>query len=147
MPQTNWARLIIGIFIASIIMFLTDGFFHERVVEADWKAVYASLGVVPPAHATMGLVYFAIYELGRGILVMALYVMLRVCWKPGPAAAALAGIVTWIAFSVTGPAQFIPLGFFSHALWIKVGAFHLVTSIIAAVAGAAVYKDVRSKTA
>ena len=45
MPQTNWARLIIGIFIASIIMFLTDGFFHERVVEADWKAVYASLGV------------------------------------------------------------------------------------------------------
>ena len=47
---------------------------------------------------------------------MSLYVMLRVCWKPGPAAAALAGIVMWLAFSVTGPAQFIPLGFFSHAL-------------------------------
>jgi hypothetical protein len=147
MPQTNWARLILGILIASIIMFFADGFFHERVVVADWMAVYNALGISPPPHSTASLVYFAIFELGRGILAMALYVMLRACWKPGPAAAALAGIVMWIAFSVTGPAQFIPLGFFSHALWIKVGAFHLVTSIIAAIAGAAVYKDARSKTA
>ena len=147
MPRTNWARLILGILIASIIMFLSDGFFHERVVVADWMAVYNALGVNPPTHSAAGLVYFAIFELGRGILAMAVYVMLRVCWKPGPAAAALAGVVTWIAFSVTGPAQFIPLGFFSHALWIKVGAFHLVTSIIAAIAGAAVYKDVSPKTA
>jgi len=43
--------------------------------------------------------------------------------------------------SVTGPAQFIPLGFFSHALWIKVAAFQLVTSIIATLAGAVLYKD------
>jgi hypothetical protein len=37
--------------------------------------------------------------------------------------------------------QFIPLGFFSNALWIKVGAIHLITSIIATIAGAALYKD------
>jgi hypothetical protein len=51
-------------------------------------------------------------------------------------------MVAWIAFSVTGPAQFIPLGFYSHALWLKVGAFQFITSIVAAVAGAFLYRDV-----
>ena len=141
MPRTNWVRLIIGILIATIIMFFSDGFFHERVAVGDWMAVYAALGIPPPAHNTASLLYFVIFELGRAILAMSLYVMMRVCWKPGPAAAALAGIVMWIAFSVTGPAQFIPLGFYSHALWIKVGAFQLITSVVATIAGAAVYKD------
>lgn len=141
MPRTNWLRMIIGGVIASVILFLTDGFFHERVVAADWTAVFTALGTRPPVETPSNLLYFAIYEVGRGFLAMSLYVMLRVCWKPGPAAAALAGIVMWLAFSVTGPAQFIPLGFFSHALWLKVGGFHLITSIIAAIAGAAVYRE------
>ena len=42
---------------------------------------------------------------------------------------------------LTGPVQFIPLGFFSNALWLKVGAFHLVISIVATIVGAALYKD------
>ena len=66
---------------------------------------------------------------------------MRPHFGPGPKTAALAGVVAWIAFSITGPAQFIPLGFFSNALWAKVVAFQLVTSILAAIAGAALYKD------
>ncbi|HKP37913.1 MAG TPA: hypothetical protein VJT71_13730 [Pyrinomonadaceae bacterium] len=141
MSPINWTRLIIGGLIASVIAFLTDGFFHERIVAADWAAVYHGLGVTEPKHNAMGLAYFAVFELGRGFLAIILYVLMRGCCKPGPKTAAVAGILTWLAFSVTGPAQFIPLGFFSHALWIKVGAYHLATSIIAAIAGAAVYKD------
>jgi hypothetical protein len=71
--------------------------------------------------------------------------MMRPHFRPGPKTAALAGVVAWIAFSVTGPAQFIPLGFFSNALWIKVAAFQLVTSILAAIAGVAVYKDANAR--
>ena len=141
MPRINWIRLIIGGVIASVILFLTDGFFHERVVAADWMAVFTALGTKPPVETPAHLLYFAIYEVGRGFLAMILYVLMRPRLKPGPKTAAIAGIVVWLAFSVTGPAQFIPLGFFSHALWLKVGAFHLVTSIIATVAGAAVYKE------
>ena len=141
MAPINWVRLIIGGVISSVILFLTDGFFHERVVTADWMAVFAALGVRPPVETPANLLYFAIYEVGRGFLAMILYVLMRACCKPGPKTAAIAGVVVWLAFSVTGPAQFIPLGFFSHALWVKVGAFHLATSIIATIAGAAVYQD------
>src|SRR6185295_13778821 len=141
MTPINWIRLIIGGLIASVILFVTDGFFHERIVGADWLAVYRALGVSAPKHDAMGLAYFAVFELGRGFLAMVLYVLMRPCCKPGPKTAVVAGIVAWIAFSVTGPAQFIPLGFFSNALWTKVMAFQLVTSVLAAIAGAALYKD------
>ena len=44
MPQINWTRLIIGGLVAALIMFVTDGFFHEKIVKADWQAIYAALG-------------------------------------------------------------------------------------------------------
>ena len=106
-------------------------------MSADWKALHDTLGIPEVKHSGLGVLYFAVFELGRGLVSMFLYVMMRPHFKPGPKTAALAGVVAWIAFSVTGPAQFIPLGFFSNALWIKVAAFQLVTSIVAAVAGAA----------
>ena len=142
MYKINWVRVLLGGLVAAVILFLTDGFFHERVVSADWKALYAGLGSVEPQENAVSLVYFAIFELGRGFLSIYLYALMRSCCGPGPKTAALAGLVAWIAFSVTGPAQFIPLGFYSHALWIKVGAFQLVTSIVAAIAGAALYREV-----
>jgi hypothetical protein len=142
MIKINWVRVIGGGLVAAIILFMTDGFFHERVVSGDWKAIYAGLGVAEPQHSASGLAYFAIFELGRGLISIYLYALMRSCCGPGPKTAALAGIVAWIAFSVTGPAQFIPLGFYSHALWIKVGAFQLITSIVAAIAGAFLYRDV-----
>ena len=137
----NWSRFFIGGLVAAIILFLTDGFFHESVVGADWNSVYAAISAREPTENAVSMVYFAIFELGRGFIAMFLYTLMREPLKPGPKTAALAGIVAWLAFSVTGPAQFIPLGFYSHALWVKVGAYQLVTSIVATIAGAAIYKD------
>ena len=142
MYKINWVRVLVGGLVASIILFLTDGFLHERLALGLWQAVYADLGVAEPKHNAYALVYFAIFELGRGFISIYLYVLMRSCCGAGPKTAALAGIVAWIAFSVSGPAQFIPLGFYSHALWIKVGAFQFITSILAAIAGAFLYRDV-----
>ena len=141
MAKINWGRLIVGSLIAAIIMFLTDGFIHETIAKADWKAVYEGLRATEPEPHGLSMVYFALFELGRGFTAMMFYVTMRSFFGAGPKTAVLAGIVGWIAFSLTGPVQFIPLGFFSNALWLKVGAIHLVTSIIATIAGAALYKD------
>ena len=137
----NWGRFFIGGIIASVICFVTDGLLHNMIVGNDWKAVYASLGATPPAEHAMSMAYFAVFELGRGFIMILLYVLMRPTCRPGPKTAAWAGLIAWIAFSLTGPAQFIPLQFFSNALWVKVGAFQLVTSIVAALAGAALYKE------
>jgi hypothetical protein len=139
--KINWGRFFIGGIIAAVICFITDGFLHEQLLGADWKALYDNLGATPPQHSATGVAYFAVFELGRGFIAIFLYATMRPFFGPGPKTAALAGIAAWVAFSITGPAQFIPLGFFSNALWVKVGAFQLITSILATVAGAALYKE------
>ena len=137
----NWGRFLVGGIIASIICFVTDGVLHEMIVKEDWKAVYAGLGAREPTENAISMAYFAVFELGRGFISMLLYVLMRPPCGPGPKTAAWAGLTAWIAFSLTGLAQFIPLGFLSNALWIKLSAFQLVTSVVGAVAGAALYKD------
>ena len=142
MSNINWSRLLIGGLVASIIAFVTDGMLHEMVLQPDWQAVYAGLGVSHPPQEHGGhMIYFGLFELGRGFVSLFLYVMMRARFGPGPKTAVLAGVVAWIAFSVTGPAQFIPLGFLSNTVWCKMVAAQLVTSILAAVAGAALYKE------
>jgi hypothetical protein len=140
MTRINWGRLVVGGLVAAIIMFFTDGFIHEQLVKTDWHAVYAGLRAAEPEPHGASMVYFALFELGRGFIAMLFYATMRTHFGAGPKTAVLAGIASWVAFSLAGPAQFIPLGFFSTALWIKVGALHLVTSIIATIAGAALYK-------
>lgn len=141
MSPINWGRLILGSLIAAIIMFVTDGFLHETIAKADWQAVYDGLKATPPEPHGLSMVYFGLYELGRGFTAMMFYATMRGHFGAGPKTAALAGVVGWIAFSLTGPVQFIPLGFFSNALWLKVGALHLIISVIATIVGAALYKD------
>lgn len=147
MAKINWARLVVGSLVAAVIMFLTDGFIHEQIVGADWRAVYESLRAAEPERHGIYMVYFALFELGRGFIAMLFYAMMRTYFGAGPKTAVLAGIASWIAFSLAGPAQFIPLGFFSTALWVKVGALHRITSILATIAGAALYKDPVTQTA
>ena len=142
MTKINWTRFIIGGLIATVILFLTDGVLHEHLLHQDWEGVYAALG----AHESglghgVAMLYFLLFEMGRGFLSIFIYALMRPFHGAGPKTAVLAGIAAWLAFSVTGPAQFIPLGFYSIPLWVKVAGFHLVTSIVAALAGAALYKD------
>jgi hypothetical protein len=141
MARINWGRLFLGSLIAAIIMFVTDGLIHETILKADWRALYTALRATEPEGHGSNMVYFALFELGRGFTAMMFYATMRAFFGAGPKTAALAGIVGWIAFSLTGPVQFIPLGFFSNALWLKVAVIHLIVSIIATIAGAALYKD------
>lgn len=145
MTKINWTRWVIGVVVATVIMFLSDGVFHEHVVHPDWEAVYSQLGAEEfrSGHG-LAVLCFLIFELGRGMISLLIYVLMRPFHGAGPKTAVLAAIAGWIAFSVTGPAQFIPLGFFTTSLWIKVAGFHLVTSILAILAGAAIYKDAGS---
>ena len=141
MPRINWIRLIAGALVAAIILFVTDGLMHESWLHDDWLAVYRNLRATTPEETPGSMVYFAIFELGRGFIALLLYVLMRDPFSPGPKTAVLAALVTWVAFSLTGPAQFIPLGFFSNALWMKMGFAHLITTVIATIAGAAIYKS------
>ena|SRR5688572_20971983 len=141
MSNVNWGRFVLGALIVAAICFVSDGFLHQRLVNEQWEAVAAALGASFPEHAGWTMVYFVIFELGRGFLTMYTYVLLRPRLGPSAKTATWAGVVAWVAFSLTGPAQFIPLGFYSESLWISVALYQLVFSIVAAISGAAPYQE------
>jgi len=148
MTDINWSRLVIGGLIASILLFLSDGFLHENVFKQYWEYLYYGLGTVPPqsSHAS-SLVYFFIFELGRGFGAIFIYVLMRPFHGPGPKTAIFAAIAAWLAFSVTAPAEFIPLGFYGRRMWILIAGAQLVTSVITNMLVAAIYKDLAGAAA
>lgn len=141
MTTINWTRLLVGGVIAAIILFVTDGLMHEMILKPDWKAIYMNLNATEPQPHGLAMLYFAIFELGRGIASVLIYVLMRPFFGAGPKTAVLAAIVGWLAFSVAGPSQYIPLGFISVPLWLKASGIQLVATIIGVLAGAAIYKD------
>ena len=141
MSNVHWGRFILGALIVAAICFISDGYLHQSLVDGQWDAVVAALGVTMPEHAGFTMIWFVVFEAGRGFLTMYVYVLLRPRLGPGVKTATWAGVVAWVAYSLTGPAQFIPLGFYSESLWISVGLYQLVFSIIAAIVGAAPYQE------
>ncbi|MGH8222412.1 MAG: hypothetical protein ACREQZ_05510 [Woeseiaceae bacterium] len=141
MSNINWARLTLGALITAAICFISDGFLHQRLIDGQWAALAAALQITMREHAGWMMIYFVIFELGRGFLTLFVYALMRPKYGAGPLTAVWAGVVAWFAYSLTGPVQFIPLGFFSSELWLAAAGYQLVASVIAAVAGAAPYKE------
>lgn len=142
MTKINFARLFVGGLIASVLLFVSDGFLHEQVFKQYWEYVYQGIGAKPPDPShTWALLYFFIFELGRGFGAIFIYVLMRPFYGIGPKTAIFAAIAAWLAFSVTAPAEFIPLGFYSRRLWVMVAAVQLVTSIVANLIAAWIYRD------
>jgi len=141
MRNVNWGKFVLGALIVAAICFVSDAFLHQRVVTDQWQAVVAALGATMPEHSGFSMIWFIVFEAGRGFLAMYVYVLLRPRLGPGVKTATWAGVVTWVAFSLTGPAQFIPLGFYSTTLWFTVAIYQLVFTIIAAIMGAAPYSE------
>ena len=141
MNDVHWGKFVLGALIVTAVCFISDGFLHQRLIHDQWLELSAQLGITIRDHAGWKMVYFVVFEAGRGFLTMYVYVLLRPRLGPGAMTATWAGVVAWVAYSLTGPAQFIPLGFYSTSLWASVAAYQLVFSIIAAIIGAAPYKE------
>jgi hypothetical protein len=141
MKNVNWGRFVLGALIVTAICFISDGFLHQKVVHTQWLDLFTKLGTTPPEHSGLAMVWFLVFEAGRGFLTMYAYVLLRPRLGPGAKTATWAGVVAWVAFSLTGPSQFIPLGLYSTSLWFTVAIYQLVFSIVAAIAGAAPYSE------
>ena len=142
MTKINFGRLFIGGLIASVLLFVSDGILHEHVFKQYWEYLYQGLGATPPEPGhSMALVYFFIFELGRGFGAIFIYALMRPFHGPGPKTAVLAAIAAWLALSVSAPAEFIPLGFYGRRLWVMVAGAQLVTSIITNLLAAWIYRD------
>ena len=94
MTNINWTRFLIGGLVAAVILFLTDGLMHEMILKSDWQSIYADLKATDPQPYGSSMLNFAICELGRAMVAVLIYVLMRPFFGVGPKTAVCAGRTT-----------------------------------------------------
>ena len=140
MGKINMGRVLLGGLLAGIIIDAFEGVLNG-VVLADRMAEYLRSINKPGAFSTSQLIWFNLIGLAFGIAAVRLYAVARPRFGAGPATAVRAGIALWvIGFLLPGIINVVgglaPLNLTLIAL-----AVQIVETVVAALAGAALYKE------
>src|SRR6185369_17241616 len=100
MGNINYGRVIIGAIIAALFYFLTDGAIHTILGPYHVNAIIGA-GKSAQAGDSSAYVYFALYDLGKGLVATLIYAGVRPRFGPGVKTAVWVGVVAWLACIVT----------------------------------------------
>jgi hypothetical protein len=87
------------------------------------------------------MLYFAAFELLRGLAVAWVYAAFRTHYGPGPKTAICASLTLWAVMFPIFFLQEVPLGFYSTTLLALWSLYEVVPSVIAGLVAGALYKD------
>jgi len=142
MRKINVGRLLLGGIVAGILMFLADGFIHQKLLHDHWLAAMRAAGRSVQAEEHGGdMAYFAVFELLRGLALAWVYAAIRVQFGAGPKTAIIAAVAVW---AIMFPLPFIsevPIGFYSATMLAMWSLYELITSVVAGLLAGALYKD------
>lgn len=140
MGRVNYGRLITGAILAGVFYFIADGTIHGALLGQYHMAAVTRVTPNPTADNS-AYIYFALFDLGKGLVAMLFYVAARVLCGPGPKTAIVAGLIAWFATEVVTSIQWMPFPFYEKSFFVKVMALEIVPMVIGAVIGAWIYKD------
>jgi len=140
MGKTNYGRLILGAVVAGVIYFVCDGTIHGALLGHYHMAAVTRMTPNPTADNT-SYIYFALFDLGKGLVAMLIYLAARARCGPGPKTAVWAGLVAWLAVEVLPSIEWMPFPFYEKSFFVKVMALELLPMVLGAVIGAWLYKD------
>jgi hypothetical protein len=141
MGRINWARVIVGGFVAAVILFIAGFIIHGAILGSDWTA-WQQAGHMPLAlsHGE-AVVIWVILSLVNGITGVWIYAGIRPRYGAGAKTALIAGLMLWLVGALVGALAEYALGNVPHDI-VVVGAIgYLIADLIAIVAGAYFYKE------
>jgi hypothetical protein len=144
MGNVNYGRLFAGALVAAVFYFLCDGLIHGALLGEYHMAAWKNAGYRLTTDNT-AYIYFALFDLGKGLVAMLIYVAARVPCKPGPKTAVVAGLIAWLAIEVLPSIEWMPFPFYAKSFWVKVIALELLPMVIGAILGAWIYKEPAAK--
>lgn len=138
MGKINWGRVFLGGLLAGVVLAVLGVinwlFFGEQVLAAV-LSVNPAFQLTPALWAGWTLVAVLV-----GIAILWIYAGIRPRYGPGPRTAALAGLVVWFVAALADVA-WLSLGFAPIGLLVTIILIYLAFFVVAAVAGAWLYKE------
>jgi hypothetical protein len=138
MGKINVARVILGGLLAGLIINITETVLNLYVLQEESTAMLERLGLQFPGTNQIGILVAMTFV--QGIVLIFLYAGLRPRFGAGVKTAVIAALIMWIVFMMGAVADVV-IGLTPANLVVFAGAWSLVETIIAAVAGAWVYKE------
>lgn len=146
MGKVNMSRVILGGLVAGLVINIVEYLLHGVILAEQWKSVMGSLNRPATDPSGSQITSFLILGFVIGMFMVWLYAAIRPRYGAGPRTAVTAGVAVWIVgylLAMVGP---VVQGIYPGDLVIKAVAVGFVEAILAAVAGAAVYKEDATNT-
>ena len=139
MGRINLARVLIGGFIAGIIINASEFVLNTMVVEEEMTAAMAALNK-PPVDPSM-IIWFVIFSFGFGFILVWTYAAIRPRFGAGVKTAVCASMLCWGLGYLFPNLFFIVIDLFPRHLMILTTVWGLVEVVIAGIAGAWAYTE------
>ena len=138
MGNINAARVVLGGLLAGLIINISEYILNTYVVADEAAALMQRLNL--PAISTNQILVFVLMTFVLGIVVIFLYAGLRPRFGAGAGTAVIAALIVWIIGLMSGIADVV-IGLLPSNLLVIGAAWGLVEMIVAAIAGAWIYKE------
>jgi hypothetical protein len=133
------SRVVLGGLLAGLIINISEFILNGVVFAEEMTAAMASLNRPPIADSM--IVWFVLFGFGLGIVSIWLYAAIRPRYGPGVRTALCAGLAIWGLAYLYPTLFFLAMKLFPTRLTVISTVWGLAEVLIAAVAGAAIYKE------
>jgi hypothetical protein len=144
MGKINLGRLILGGIVAGIVGDILGYLVDGVMLAPRWTSAMQQLGRTE--FSTNQWLMFNVIGLAAGILTVWLYAAIRPRYGAGPKTAVYAGLATWAIGSLLPNAALFTAGLLPRGLTVFTTGGAIFESVIAALAGAALYQEAASST-
>ena len=139
MEKINLSRVIIGGLIAGLVMNVSEFLLNAVVLAKQVEAAMQALNRPPADGAAIGKLVVLTFAVG--IAAVWFYAAIRPRFGAGPKTAVIAGLGVWAMVYLYSAVVGSVLGLFPANLYLIGAVWELFATVIATVAGAAVYKE------
>lgn len=139
MGKINVGRVIGGGLLAGVVIDISETILNTSVLGSDWEAAMSALNRPPIGNQAIGV--FMVMGLVLGIVTVWLYAAIRPRFGAGPKTAAVAGLAVWFFAYLYGGIGFLAMDIVPARLIVISVIWGIVETVVASVAGAALYKE------
>jgi len=135
----NYARILIGGLVCGLVLSIGEFVLNSIVLKEQMEEFVRRCGLTPPEPKSLVILFLITFLMG--IFVIYLYAAIRPRYGPGPKTAICAGLLAWFCVAFYSNAVGLALGFIPVNLFIIAVAWAAVEYILAALAGAWLYRE------